>query len=145
MTAITSAPLTDELRERLISAALEASVHAYAPHSHYPVGAALLTEDGEILTGCNIETANWNSGICAERCAIFAAVAARGSFRIRAIAAFTRNRAPGPPCGACRQVISEWGPDASVLYQGHNGVLECSIRELLPDAFSGEDVDRGHV
>ena len=145
MTAIPSPPLTDELRERLISAALEASSRAHAPHSRYPVGAAMLTEDGEILTGCNVETANWNSGVCAERCAIFAAVAARGSFRIRALAAFTRNRAPGPPCGACRQLISEWGPDATILYQGHDGAVERSIRDLLPDAFSGEDVEQGHI
>ena len=128
--------LSAEQREVLLSAAKAALARAYAPYSKFKVGAALLTENGAIFSGCNVENASYGLTTCAERTAIFSAVAAEGSkMRIRAIAVWSRPEGPCAPCGACRQVIFEMGPDATVLFQGQNGVQEIRASELLPFGF----------
>jgi len=109
---------------------------AYAPYSKFQVGAAVLIRDGRIFTGCNVENASYGLTICAERNAIFAAVAASaGKPAIVAVAVVNRRGVPCSPCGACRQVIAEFGPDAMVWYLGPGGVVNRSLRELLVDGF----------
>lgn len=131
--------LTREQREQLLAAAREAMQHAHAPYSHFKVGAALLTSDGRLFAGCNVENASYGLTICAERNAIFAAVAATAAetpLQVRAIAVLNSNNVPCSPCGACRQVIAEFGPEAIVLYQGQGEIRESSLKSLLPDTFS---------
>jgi cytidine deaminase len=128
-------------RDQLIAAAYEAAKHAHAPYSNFYVGAALLTADGKIFSGCNVENASYGLTICAERNAIFAAVAAsivvpQGKIAIKAIAAVNPQSVPCSPCGACRQVIAEFGKDIVVYYRGEDGIKESTIAELLPDSFS---------
>lgn len=131
--------LTDELRQKLIESALEARHWAYAPYSGYPVGAALLTASGRIYDGVNIENASYPNTICAERVAVFKAVS-EGEREFIAIAVVTSNA--GAPCGACRQVLSEFGLDTIVLIANERRtvVLETTVRELLPRAFGMEQV-----
>jgi cytidine deaminase len=126
---------SDPTIEALIAAARKASKNAYAPYSHFPVGAAVLTDGGEIFTGANVENASYGLTICAERNAIFQAVAT-GVRRIRAVAIYTPTPAATPPCGACRQVIREFGPDADV-YSVCDGpeILHHKLAALLPEAF----------
>ncbi len=128
--------ITDEQREALLDAACAVRQKAYAPYSNYYVGAAILTEDGRIFTGVNVENASYGLAICAERSAVFAAVTA-GARRIRAIAVCTENG--GSPCGACRQVLSEFAGDVPVwLSDGRGYVRETSLHKLLPDHFGPE-------
>lgn len=120
--------------EKLLKRARDAREKAYAPYSGFKVGAALLTAGGHIITGGNVENASYGLSICAERAALFAAVA-EGQRDIRAIAV----AAPGPtaPCGACRQVMMELAPDADVITEEEGGSLRVQkVRELLPDAFT---------
>ncbi|MCS6827980.1 MAG: cytidine deaminase [Caldilinea sp.] len=117
----------------LIWAAMQARQHAYAPYSNYAVGAAVLTEDGEVFPGCNVENAAYPATICAERVALTAAVA-HGKRRFVAIAVVTRNG--GSPCGACRQVMIELGPDMVVYIADETGAYRTTtVRALLPDGF----------
>ena len=110
---------------------------AYAPYSKFLVGAAILTESGKIYTGCNVENASYGLTNCAERTAIFSAVAAEGpGVRVRAVAALNAQDAVCSPCGACRQVIFEFGPDSIVLFRGKNGIEEMTAKALLPAGFS---------
>lgn len=128
--------LSAEQREVLLNAAKAALVRAYAPYSKFRVGAAVLTEAGAIYSGCNVENASYGLTNCAERTAIFTAVAAEGSrMRIRAVAVWSNPDQPCSPCGACRQVIFELGPNAIVLFQGQKGVQEVRASELLPFGF----------
>ncbi len=123
-------------RQTLLDAARAALRHAYAPYSRFQVGAALLTEAGAVFTGCNVENSSYGLTNCAERTAVFAAVAAEGpAMRIRAIAIRSHPERPCSPCGACRQVIAEFGPDAIVLFQGQDGIQELRACELLPSGF----------
>jgi len=127
-------------RDELLAAAREALKHAYAPYSKFQVGAAILTADGKILTGCNVENASYGLTSCAERNAIFAAVAAstvspQGKIKLVAVAVATVPSVAASPCGACRQVIAEFGRDAVVFYQGENSIEEKTIAQLLPDGF----------
>ncbi len=109
---------------------------AYAPYSNFLVGAALLTERGNIFTGCNVENASYGLTICAERNAIFAAVAGEGpTLRLRAIAVTNKAGVACSPCGACRQVIFEFGPDAVVFYRGPSDMQSSTAGELLPAGF----------
>ena len=127
----------DAERGRLLDEARAALGRAYAPYSKFHVGAAVLTEAGNVYTGCNVENASYGLTICAERTAICRAVAAEGpGMKIRAIAVLNGNNAPCSPCGACRQFIFEFGAQARVLFQGRNGVEEASAAELLPAGFS---------
>lgn len=120
----------------LLEMAKVALARAYAPYSKFQVGAAVLTESGATYSGCNVENSSYGLTNCAERTAIFAAVAAEGpEMRIRAIAVWTRPEGPCSPCGACRQVIFELGPEAIVLFQGQDGVRKARASELLPAGF----------
>jgi cytidine deaminase len=128
--------ITADERARLISAAGAAMQQAYAPYSNFFVGAALLTERGNIFAGCNVENASYGLTICAERNAIFAAVAAEGpKVKIRAIAVTNKAGVACSPCGACRQVIFEFGPDATVFYRGPKEMQSATASELLPAGF----------
>jgi cytidine deaminase len=133
--------LTNELRTRLIELALEARQRAYAPYSKYKVGAALLTPSGRFFTGCNVENAAYPTGICAERVAVFKAVS-EGEHAFVALAVVTGNG--GTPCGACRQVMAEFGLDTLVLIADGEGLLKQEIRlsELLPGAFGPRDLGK---
>lgn len=96
----------------------------------------MLTGKGTVYSGCNVENASYGLTNCAERTAIFTAVASEGSkVAIRAVAVHTNSDAPCAPCGACRQVIFEFGPDAVVLFSARGGLKELGIRDLLPYGF----------
>ena len=125
----------DPIVQEMKKVALEASRNAYCVYSKFPVGAAVLTESGEIFGGCNVENASYGLTICAERNAIFQAVA-KGHYRIRAIAVVTPTDLPTPPCGACRQVINEFGPEAEIFSFTENGKVSLlNLKDLLPEAF----------
>ena len=121
---------------RLLKAARKAMKNAHAPYSNFHVGAAFLTTEGEIFAGCNVENASYGLSNCAERTAIFAAVAELGpKVEIRAIAVVNDHGVPCSPCGACRQVIYEFGPEATILFQGKKAWKKSHIAELLPEGF----------
>ena len=129
--------LNAEIRQELIAAAVAARQWAYAPYSKFLVGAALLTESGKIYDGINIENAAYPSGICAERVAVFKAVS-EGERKFVAMAVSTSNG--GSSCGACRQVLAEWGLDTIVLFCDAEGnvVTETTVGGMLPGAFLPE-------
>ena len=131
--------LTEKQRKELIQAANRVRANAYAPYSNYPVGAALLTSSGKVFTGVNVENAAYPLTMCAERSAVFSAVAS-GEREFEAIAVATDNG--GMPCGSCRQVLSEFGLNIKVLIvdREENLIQETTVGELLPGAFSGEDL-----
>jgi cytidine deaminase len=130
--------ISSELKDRLLQSAREAQQNAYAPYSKFRVGAAILLDDGQIFTGCNVENASYGLTNCAERSAIFAAVSSLGGDRVKvsAVAVVNDQNVPCSPCGACRQVIAEFGPDAVIWYRGRDAVQQSTIRELLPECFS---------
>jgi cytidine deaminase len=116
-------------------AALAVQARAYVPYSDYRVGAALLTTDGEIIAGCNVENATYGATCCAERSAVFAAVA-QGHTSFRAVAVVTNGADPGTPCGICRQVLAEFGSDLEVLcFTPEGAEARYRLSELLPHAF----------
>jgi cytidine deaminase len=122
--------------ERLLRAARKVMKHAHAPYSNFRVGAAFLTTKGKLFVGCNVENASYGLTNCAERTAIFSAVAELGpKIEIRSIAVVNDQGVPCSPCGACRQVIYEFGPDATVLFQGKKAWKKSHITELLPEGF----------
>jgi len=128
--------LSSKQRERLVREARKVMKQAHAPYSRFRVGAAMLTAKGELFTGCNVENASYGLSNCAERTAIFRAVAQSGPrLEILAIAVVNDHGIPCSPCGACRQVIYEFGPDAIVYFQGAAGWKESHITELLPEGF----------
>ncbi len=120
--------------KQLVAKAAEARLQAYAPYSGYPVGAALLAGSGMMYRGANVENAAYPSSMCAERAALFHAVS-NGERELLAIAVVTENG--GTPCGACRQVLSEFGLDALVVIATPDGkiLLETTVRDLLPHSF----------
>jgi cytidine deaminase len=123
-------------RERLLESARAAMHNAHAPYSKFKVGAALLTTKGQVFAGCNVENASYGMTNCAERTAIFSAVASLGpTMEIDAIAIVNNHDAPCAPCGACRQVIYEFGPKAIVYFRGAKGQKKLKITELLPEGF----------
>ena len=124
------------LRSRLLAAARRAVAKAYAPYSQRRVGAALLTGRGAIFSGANLENASFGLTLCAERVAIAAAAAAEGpDLKIQALAVVSDPRADCPPCGACRQVIREFGAEALIIFPGPDGLVEMNLKELLPAGF----------
>jgi cytidine deaminase len=125
------------IRQRLTAAARRAMKNAHAPYSKFKVGAALLTTSGRVFLGCNVENASYGMTNCAERTAIFTAVAQMGpKMEIRAIAVANNHSVACSPCGACRQVIYEFGPDAVVFFRGKSGQdTEMPITALLPEGF----------
>lgn len=132
--------VSKEERSRLLEAAQRVASRAYAPYSKLRVGAAVLTEKGSIYTGCNVENASYGLSICAERAAILSAVAHEGGdeMRIKAVAVISEKPVPCPPCGACRQVIHEFGPHAVVLYRRRDGLKESTSSGILPNGFTSE-------
>lgn len=143
MTRRSADPRVDaDMVERLIAAARSAAHHAYVPYSNFPVGAAILTADGTIVTGANIENASFGLTTCGERVAMFTAAAA-GHREIRAIAISTPRHPGASPCGACRQVLNEFKPvdfDLAVMMDGPENVIVTSLDELLPMAFGPRDL-----
>lgn len=128
--------LSPNRRKSLLHAARKAMKHAYAPYSRFKVGAALLTSKGKVFSGCNVENASYGLTNCAERTAIFSAVANSGAgLNIRAIVIVNDQGVPCSPCGACRQVIYEFGPEARVIFRSSKGWKESHIAELLPEGF----------
>jgi len=124
----------------LIEQALLVRERAYAPYSHYPVGAAVLAADGSVWLGCNVENAAYPATICAERVALTAAVA-QGRRAFTAIAVATRDG--GSPCGICRQVMAELGPQMAVYISDERGNFRATgVADLLPDSFTGASLDR---
>ena len=126
------------LRER----AFAAMERAYAPYSNFKVGAALLSSDGSITEGCNVENAAFPAGICAERSAVSAAVA-RGNRSFEMIFIATEAEEPTPPCGMCRQVLEEFSPHLIVVSATRDGRdARWPLDELLPQAFNPHSLDR---
>ncbi|MFL5329450.1 MAG: cytidine deaminase [Gemmataceae bacterium] len=126
----------------LIEAAKEASRRAYCPYSQFRVGAAVQGGSGKIYSGCNVENASYGLTICAERSALARAVA-EGETEIRAVAVFTPTPIPTAPCGACRQVLNEFGPDAAVVCACDGPeTLQTTLRELLPGAFGPKNLGK---
>jgi cytidine deaminase len=124
------------MRKKLEQVAAQVAKKAYAPYSNFRVGAAVLLTNGKIFSGCNVENASYGLTNCAERTAIFSAVAQLGpKIEIRAIAVTNDHGVACSPCGACRQVIYEFGPDAVVFFQGAKGPKQAHITELLPEGF----------
>jgi len=124
------------IRARLTRAANKIMKHAYVPYSGFRVGAAILTAKGKVFSGCNVENASYGMSNCAERTAIFSAIAQDGpNLEIKAVVVTNAQGVPCSPCGACRQVIYEFGPDAVVFYQGKKGPAQSYITELLPEGF----------
>ncbi len=121
--------------ERLTIAAKAAVERAYSPYSKFRVGAALLTADGRLYTGCNVENASYGLTICAERNAVFHAVA-EGMVAVRALLVHTPTQKPAAPCGACRQVLNEFGPEAPIrcVCDGPE-TIDLRVSDLLPRAF----------
>ncbi len=127
---------------KLVAAARKARRNAYAPYSKFTVGAALLTESGKIITGCNVENSSYSLTICAERTALVKAVSEKQT-RFRAIAIASDHAKPVPPCSACRQVISELAGDIDVLLCGATGKPTIvKLHALLPLPFTKRDLRR---
>ena len=126
--------------EKLVALAKEAMEHAYVPYSKFRVGAALLTKDGRVFKGCNIENASYGATNCAERTAIFKAVS-EGYREFDAIAIVASSGDYASPCGICRQVLAEFMPDGKVILDSEEkGMVTYLVRELLPFGFSSEDI-----
>lgn len=140
--------LSAEERDALVEAARDVRARAYAPASRFQVGAAVRTADGRTFVGCNVENASYGLTICAERAAICAAVAA-GAREVVACAVVTDLDEPARPCGACRQVLAEFGASMTVYLAGRGAdVGETTLAALLPEPFTFGggalgDVDRG--
>lgn len=135
-----AAKITPATLRRLEKAARTAARSAYAPYSKFRVGAAVLTGSGKIFAGANVENASYGLCNCAERTAIFAAVAA-GERTVRAVVVYTPTQTPTAPCGACRQVINEFGPGAAVISCCDRPArIETTLQRLLPESFGPENL-----
>ena len=135
-----AAPIPAPTLRRLEKSARAAARGAYAPYSKFRVGAAVLGGSGKIYAGCNVENASYGLCNCAERTAIFSAAAA-GERKVRAVVVYTPTATPTMPCGACRQVINEFGPTAVVVSICNRAArIETTLDRLLPEAFGPEDL-----
>lgn len=133
-----------DVRDALRDAAFAALENAYAPYSRFRVGAALLTTTGEIIAGCNVENSAYGETICAERVAVSGAVA-RGMTSFVNIAIASESEEPAPPCGSCRQTMSEFAPDLRITSYARNGKqITWHLAELLPQAFAPDHL-RGRM
>ena len=134
------AALSKAIWKDLGQAAIKASRRAYAPYSEFQVGAALLTEDGVVVRGCNVENASFGLCVCAERNALTAAVA-RGQRRFVALAVATPGETPAPPCGLCLQMLAEFCADLEILLINTEGkTRRTSLAALMPNAFRWKGV-----
>jgi len=132
------------MRDELVKAAQNALARAYAPYSGYRVGAAILS-GGKIYEGANVENASYGLSMCAERSAVFAAISAGAPRAISAVAIAIEQGLPSP-CGACRQVLREFGEDFPVYLVGLDGQFhETSLAKLLPDSFGPQSLTKGEV
>jgi cytidine deaminase len=128
--------LASNQQAKLLRSAKKVMKNAHAPYSKFRVGAAILLSNGKVFSGCNVENASYGMTNCAERTAIFSAVAQLGpKIEIRAVSVVNDQGVPCSPCGACRQVIYEFGPDATIFFQGAKGPRRAHITELLPEGF----------
>ncbi len=125
----------------LVRRARAVLLHAYAPYSKFRVGAALEAADGRVFVGTNVESASYGLTICAERMALGAAVAA-GARRFTRVVVATEVEPPAAPCGACRQLLAEFGTDLEVIATGPTSERRWKLDALLPDAFTKEALDR---
>ncbi|MDO4799707.1 MAG: cytidine deaminase [Bacillota bacterium] len=123
----------------LLEAAYQAAENAYVPYSDYPVGAAILTTDGRVFTGCNVENSSYGATICAERVAATKAVS-EGSAKFRAIAVVSKSKQFTPPCGVCRQFLSEFSEDLEFVFDDEGEILLYHMNDLLPYSFG-----KGHL
>ena len=123
----------------LVNRAREAQANAHAPYSNFHVGAALEADDGRVFAGCNVESASYGLTICAERMALGAGVAA-GAKRFRRIVVVTDVDPPAAPCGACRQLLAEFGMDLEVIVAGRSTERRWKLGALLPDAFTRDSL-----
>lgn len=123
----------------LVRRARAVMANAYAPYSKFHVGAAIEADDGSVYVGCNVENASYGLTICAERMAVGAAVAA-GKRKLKRVAVATAVEPPATPCGACRQVLAEFGLDLEVIAAGPTSERRWRLRELLPEAFTPESL-----
>jgi cytidine deaminase len=131
------------LRNSLTNQARQAAQRAYAPYSKFSVGAAALFEDGVVILGCNVENASYGLTICAERNAIAAAIAL-GHRKLKAIVIYTPTSKATAPCGACRQVLNEFGPDCEFISVcDSQDTLESTGNQLLPFAFGPKNLTEG--
>ena len=120
---------------QLIQKAKQAMQQAYAPYSHFRVGAAVMTKQGKVFTGCNVENASYGASCCAERTAIFKAVS-EGERELAKIAVVSESGKLTPPCGICRQVLLEFMPEGSVILEQEEGDIKIyTVKELLPAGF----------
>lgn len=133
--------LSDEAIEALVGAAVRAREHAYAPYSGFAVGAAALAGDGRVFVGCNIENASYGLSVCAERNAVAAAGVA-GIRQLAAVAVVTSAQPPASPCGACRQVLAEFGDFFVILADLDGARVVTSVGELLPRPFLPDSLVR---
>lgn len=122
------------INRELFELAKKASKQAYAPYSKFRVGAALVTATGNIYSGCNVENASYGLSICAERNAIFNMVT-NGDKLIREIAIYVNSDKLFSPCGACRQVLAEFGEDITIYYGNDNEIVQTTLKEILPHTF----------
>ncbi len=131
--------LTQEQITTLMAAAKQSIRHAYIPYSQYPVGAAVLTVDDQIICGINIENASYPAGTCAERVALGNAIS-QGKTQFKAIAVYS-PKGEISPCGVCRQFISEFGPEIQILFHWQGELQQRPIKELLPFSFSSKQLN----
>lgn len=135
--------LDKALIDRMLAEARAAAENAYAPYSNFPVGACILTADGDLVRGANIENASYPMTTCAERVAVTTA-AANGVRTIVAVAVTAPRAYQASPCGACRQVLNEFKPSEgvmTVILDGQDGPVVTTLDTLLPDAFGPRDLD----
>lgn len=130
-----AALLDPDTARNLLEQAKAARMHAYAPYSRFPVGAALLARDGRVFTGVNVENASYGLGNCAERTAVFKAVSEGARDFVAVAVVGPEDDVECSPCGACRQVLFEWGADMVVVLADGGGLKQQTVRELLPGAF----------
>jgi cytidine deaminase len=134
--------ISQDTADLLVEAAARARNRAHAPYSRFTVGAAVLDENGHVHVGCNVENASYGLSVCAERHAIAAAVAA-GATSLEALAVVTDTDPPSSPCGACRQVLVEFGDFPVILANPKGQRKITSAVDLLPDAFTPDSLERG--
>lgn len=125
--------------EKLIEMAYEATKRSYAPYSNFKVGAAILTEEGKVFTGCNIECASFGGTNCAERTAIFKAIS-EGYNKFVKIAVVSEGEIFTYPCGICRQVLNEFAPDIDIILDNHGTLNVINLKEMLPYSFGPTDL-----
>jgi len=136
-------PVNKEVEKRMIEVAKKAASRTYSPYSNFPVGAALLMGDGSIVAGCNVENASFGLTNCAERTAVFTAIAQGNNSGVVAVMIYTPTPKATSPCGACRQVLNQFGPRATVIgVCDSDDRIDTTVDELLPGAFGPKNLEK---